>query len=145
MLTVFASSCSSGSKVSTTKGTTNPVPLFGTKWMIENIGGKRILTPEGGNEIYIIISEKEGAVGSSGCNTFRGKADASGSSLKLGPMATTRMMCEGLMETESSFLSALDKTASYSISANKLSLKDASGKVLATFNGFKTTGAPGEN
>jgi heat shock protein HslJ len=148
MLAIFSmtiSGCSSGSDNSKTqKMSTSKTALNDTKWMIQTLNGSRVLIPEGGKEVFITFSNDGKANGSSGCNTFNGKAEVSGSSMKLGPMATTRMMCPEQMDTEKDFLAALNNTASYSISGNTLSIMDAGKNVLATFTGFKGLGGPGQ-
>ncbi len=148
MLAIFSmtiSGCSSGSdSTKTQKTNTSKSALNGTKWMIQTLNGSRVLIPEGGKEVFITFSNDGKAKGSSGCNTFNGNAEVSGSSMKLGPMATTRMMCPEQMDTERDFLAALNNTASYSISGNTLSIMDAGKKVLATFTGFKALGGPGQ-
>lgn len=148
MLTIFSmtiSGCSSSKDTTKTqKMSTSKTALNGTKWMIQTLNGSRVLIPEGGKEVFITFSSDGRASGSSGCNTFNGKAEVSGSSMKLGPMATTRMMCPEQMDTERDFLAALNNTASYSISGNTLSIMDAGKKVLATFTGFKALGGPGQ-
>jgi putative lipoprotein len=139
------SGCSSGSDNSKSQEmNTSKTALNDTKWMIQTLNGSRVLIPEGGKEVFITFSNDGKAIGSSGCNTFNGKAEVSGSSMKLGPMATTRMMCPEQMDTERDFLAALNNTASYSISGNTLSLMDAGKNVLATFTGFKALGGPGQ-
>ncbi len=139
------SGCSSGSDNSKSQEmNTSKTALNDTKWMIQTLNGSRVLIPEGGKEVFITFSNDGKAIGSSGCNTFNGKAEVSGSSMKLGPMATTRMMCQDQMDTERDFLAALNNTASYSISGNTLSLMDAGKNVLATFTGFKALGGPGQ-
>jgi len=139
------SGCSSGSDNSKSqKMNTSKTALNDTKWMIQTLNGSRVLIPEGGKEVFITFSNDGKAIGSSGCNTFNGKAEVSGSSMKLGPMATTRMMCQDQMDTERDLLAALNNTASYSISGNTLSLMDAGKNVLATFTGFKALGGPGQ-
>jgi putative lipoprotein len=148
ILTIFSmtiSGCSSGSDNSKSqKMNTSKTALNDTKWMIQTLNGSRVLIPEGGKEVFITFSNDGNANGSSGCNTFNGKAEVSGSAMKLGPMATTRMMCPDQMDTERDFLAALNNTVSYSISGNTLSIMDASKNVLATFTGFKALGGPGQ-
>jgi putative lipoprotein len=71
--------------------------------------------------------------GSGGCNTFGGSYSQNGATLRIGPLAVTRMACpEPIMSNESAFLADLEQTRSADISFLTLVLKDADGGVLAT-------------
>jgi heat shock protein HslJ len=143
-LSIF-NGCSSGTKQTTRmKGTTAPSDLYNTKWMIQTLNGTRVITPEGGVEVSLTIASDGSANGSAGCNTFSGKAEVSGSTIKFGPLATTRKMCPEQMDTERDFLAAMGKTVSYGISGNTLSLMDKADNVVATFKGFQAMGTPGK-
>ena len=72
--------------------------------------------------------------GSGGCNRLTGGYQRDGRTLKIGPLAATRMACldaeRGALE--SSFVGALQATASYSLlGGNQLTLLDAGGRTLA--------------
>ena len=139
----FSSGCSSGTK-ETSVSTSPKTSLFETKWMIRTLNGSRVLIPEGGKEVFITFKSDGSSSGISGCNNFSGKATISGSVMTFGPVAGTRMMCQSQMDTERDFLAMLSKSASYKISGNTLSIMDASKNVIATFDGFKSSGILGE-
>lgn len=71
--------------------------------------------------------------GSSGCNQLSGAYQRSGSSLKIGPLAATRMACADPARAalESEFLAALQGTSSYSLLGSQLILLDGAGRSLA--------------
>ncbi len=72
--------------------------------------------------------------GKAGCNTFRGEYSKQGRRLEIGPLTTTRMMCDDkTMALESAVLQSLQKTASFTLSSNRLTLFDGQGKPLLQF------------
>lgn len=72
--------------------------------------------------------------GKAGCNTFRGEYSKQGARLEIGPLTTTRMMCDDkIMALESAVLQSLPKTASFSLASNRLTLFDSQGKPLLQF------------
>jgi heat shock protein HslJ len=85
------------------------------------------------------------AGGDAGCNTYSGKYTVTGSSLTFEQMMSTMMACEPLiMDQEQTYLKALGDTKSYESSADKLILKDASGKELAVFAPYQPSALTGE-
>jgi hypothetical protein len=80
------------------------------------------------------------ASGFSGCNTFRAAYELEFSSLRFGPIASTRRACPGqAAEVEAGFLKALQETRSWEIVDTTLSLMDGTDDVLARL----TVGRPG--
>lgn len=93
-----------------------------------------------GTEITIQFREDGSVFGSSGCNSFMGGYEIDGGSIQFGPQAGTRMTCaepEGIMEQESAFLAALEKSAVWTIQENSLELRSESGALQAKFTGEK--------
>ena len=84
--------------------------LEGGPWLVEALNGagapKNVsvdITFEPGDQNSSVV------FGTSGCNRFRGGWQQTGTAIKLGPLATTMMMCEpAQMETERTFLRLLD-------------------------------------
>ncbi|HYC92710.1 MAG TPA: META domain-containing protein [Thermoanaerobaculia bacterium] len=75
------------------------------------------------------------ATGSGGCNQYRATYTESGSSLTFGPIGATKRACvdpEG-NRRESEYFDALSRVASYAISGNRLTLRDAAGTTLLEF------------
>ncbi len=142
-ISTFSSGCSSGND-KTNVSSTNKTSLFETKWLIRTLNGTRVLIPEGGKEVFITFKNDGSSSGISGCNNFTGKATITGSAMTFGPVAGTRMMCPSQMDTERDFLAMLGKSAAYKISGNTLSIMDESKNVIATFEGFKSSGKMGE-
>lgn len=115
LLTFALSACSGESSPS----------LMGA-WKAREVQGKAVDGPT-------LDVSANGVSGSGGCNTYRGPLTHEGGKLKIGPLAATRMMCEGKMETEQALLSALEAATSFDIETAALVLKDASGADVAKF------------
>ena len=74
--------------------------------------------------------------GSSGCNLYSAAYTQEKLKLSIGPAAGTEMYCEGpagVMEQESQYLNALGSTASYRMEANRLTLFDTDGSIVAEY------------
>lgn len=143
ILGVLFSACSSGENKSVSKGKSSVIAFESTKWLLKELNGKRVLIPEGGNEVFVKFESGGRASGSAGCNTFTGSYTRSGKSLSFGPAATTRKMCPSQMDTEQDFLQMLTRCASHKISGTKLTMMDGNGSAIAVFDGFVDTGLPG--
>ncbi|RIK16371.1 MAG: hypothetical protein DCC52_17750 [Chloroflexi bacterium] len=68
--------------------------------------------------------------GNAGCNNYNGSYQVDGATLQVGPLGSTRMFCEtpqGVMDQEAQFLAALQNSATYDISNDILTIRDASG------------------
>lgn len=100
------------------------VPLENTEWRLVDIRGKAVTAPPGREATLQLLAEGDShkAVGNGGCNRFGGTYTLEGSALRLGPLASTKMFCEGVMEQEQAFLDALSATTGYRIEANDLLL-----------------------
>lgn len=106
--------------------------LAGTAWKLATLNGQPALT----NVSATLAFGQQGTVaGNDGCNNFSGtyKIDGSQLTIKLG--ASTMMACaDAVMKQATAFTTALTKTASFNVSGSTLTLKDSSGKELATLN-----------
>lgn len=67
--------------------------------------------------------------GDSGCNRFIGEYGIDGSVVEVGELASTMMYCEGAMEAERSLLRALQKSVSFSVKGERLTLFGPRGRV----------------
>ena len=85
-----------------------------------------------GTEQYIQFRQGQVA-GHSGCNRYTGRFMQDGDSLKLGPLASTKMACAPeSMEQERAWFEMLDKVRGFDATHLVLKLKSADGKVIAT-------------
>ena len=103
--------------------------LNGTSWTLESYGGKSLL----GERAMTAIFESGEISGSTSCNHYFGSYHAKGDQLTVDGLGWTEMACmdpEGIMEQESTIMSMLSRTVSYSIEAGKLSLLVEGGEEL---------------
>lgn len=90
-----------------------------------------------GTEITIEFNDEGNVFGHSGCNSFSGGYELKGNAVQFSPMAGTRKMCaepEGVMEQETAFLQALEKSSVWKIKEGSLELRDETGALQAKFN-----------
>ena len=73
------------------------------------------------------------ASGTGGCNRFTGPISIEDDAIQIGPLASTKMMCEGKSEIESQYFTALEAARSFVIDGEMLVIKDDSGKVILKF------------
>ena len=76
-----------------------------------------------------LVADGHKVQGSAGCNRMMGSYELSGSSLKFGPLATTRMACPS-MDAEQAYLGALSATTRYEIAGTTLTLFGPDGPVV---------------
>lgn len=90
---VFTVSCSSSHKLTTNTpatSTNNSMPLLGTEWLLTEIAGSPVVA---NSKASIAFLDGGRAAGNASCNRFTGTVEIAGTSLKFGPMASTRMAC----------------------------------------------------
>ena len=93
--------------------------LAGTKWSLEEIGGKPVMAD---SRASLDFPTNPGVAGNGSCNRFTGSVEITGSTLKFGPLAATRMMCgPDSTRQESEYLKALADVDRYEI-RNRLML-----------------------
>lgn len=104
--------------------------LAGGPWIVEDINGGGVI-----DNARIDISFDPGSrrvQGRSGCNRFGGGWQQDGATIRLGPLAGTRMMCPpALMDTEQKFLAALEAATLVSFDETGAAmLKSPDGRVV---------------
>jgi heat shock protein HslJ len=102
-----------------TGGRGQPAVLEGTTWRIVQVDGAEVRRTDDLNMApHLRILSAEGQVhGATGCNRFSGRYMADGTSVRFGPLATTRMACVdgSLAAQESRILDVLNATDGYRI------------------------------
>lgn len=79
--------------------------LAGSEWLLEDLGGLGVVD---NIQATLTFPEAGKVAGNGSCNRFFGSAEVSGDSIKLGPLASTRMMCpEAVMNQETKYINAL--------------------------------------
>lgn len=105
-------------------------PLANTRWVPLRIRKHAVTVPAQQHEPWIVLDPKTRHVtGSGGCNRFTGSYDVGVTTLRIGPLAVTRMRCPDL-GSETAFLKALSKTWGYRVAGRRLELLDEQGAVL---------------
>ena len=84
-------------------------------------------------EMRVAFQPDGQVTGNGGCNRFFGGYAISGTHIKIGPLASTRKGCPGLIKLEATFLATLQAASSFEQTDATLILFDASGAKLAQF------------
>ena len=108
--------------------------LGGTQWQVTayNNGRAAVVSVSLGSEITAAFDAKGQVTGSGGCNDYFAPYQASGGAISIGPAGATRKSCAspaGVMEQESAYLAALQSAATYTIEADRLEMRDATGAI----------------
>ncbi|WNI23468.1 META domain-containing protein [Streptomyces sp. ITFR-16] len=116
-----------------------PVPLAGTDWRVTILvsGNSASSLPTGTENKARLAFGRDGTVhGTLGCNSFRGKAAVSGSTITFGPVTATRKVCKDPeMKLERAVLAVIDgKRTTYGIDQRTLTLT-AAGATSGTADG----------
>jgi len=82
-----------------------PFSLIGSEWLLEDLAGSGMMD---GIQATLTFPEAGKIAGNGSCNRFFGSAEISGDTIKLGPLASTRMACpDPVMNQEMKYLAAL--------------------------------------
>ena len=109
-------------------GTDQTSLLVGRKWFLTEINSTPVLPGEAPNATFAPQGELSG---SGGCNTFSGGYNTDRDALKVGPLATTMMACAPeLMSQESTYLAALENSATFLVDGLRLTIFAADGSIL---------------
>src|SRR5262249_55909509 len=71
--------------------------------------------------------------GSGGCNRFNGPISIEDDAIQIGPLAATKMMCEGKSDVEAQYFAALEAARSFIVQGDILTLKAEDGHALIKF------------
>ena len=107
--------------------------LDGTHWTLTQLNGQ---PPVAAEAVVDLSFQAEGRIGGNGgCNSYGGDYAVSGSRLTVSNLMSTLMACldDGLNTQESAYWAALGTVASYDLSGDVLTLKDASGAAVLVF------------
>ena len=106
-------------------------PLVGTEWHLIQLGGRNIRTEADRFTVRFAEDGKLSGVGS--CNRLMGSYETKDDrALKIGPVATTMMLCPSDSELEQALGKALESTDHYDMDGPMLLLL-ADGELLAVF------------
>lgn len=99
--------------------------LAGTAWRLEELGGRPPVAVPGGSVPTLTFAAGEPrASGNGGCNQFSGAFTQSDTSLRFGPLASTRRAClsDAANNQETAYLRALESTTRFQVSGDVLVL-----------------------
>jgi heat shock protein HslJ len=113
--------------------------LTGTKWIATGVnnGSEAVVSVLAGAELTAVFAEDGTVAGSGGCNAYNGPYATDGSSIDIGPLASTKKLCgepAGVDDQEAQFLAALDNATTYAITGDTLELRDDSGALQVSFS-----------
>jgi heat shock protein HslJ len=105
---LFAS-CASSNKptANAPKTASTQISLPGTEWVLTDLAGTPALP---GGKATLAFSEEGRVAGNGSCNRFTGAVMITGDSLKVGPLASTRMACvdSDVSKQEDTYFKALN-------------------------------------
>jgi heat shock protein HslJ len=111
-------------------------PLVGTNWILESFhtadAVSSVLT---GTSITAVFGPDGTVSGSAGCNRYFASYTMTETSLSIGTAGSTKMACgtPGMMQQESTYLSLLSQTKTYTIRGDQLILADAKGTPIFSY------------
>lgn len=87
--------------------TSTMINLVGTEWRLQDLGGAGIID---NSQATLAFPETERVAGNGSCNRFMGPLTLAGNSIKIGPLAGTRMACvsEAVSNQEMRYMKALE-------------------------------------
>lgn len=110
-------------------------PLEGVAWRLTQLEGQPV-TVSGQDQRAPFLqfdTQNRRVSGSGGCNRLTGAYQSGPGTLRVGPVASTRMACldQGTGERETRFFAALEATRGYRIAGRVLTLTGDGGQTLA--------------
>ncbi len=117
--------------------------IEGIQWQLAEVSGGAVSPPGGVQTPFVSFdAARKQVTGFAGCNNFFGSYERDGTSLKFGPIGSTRMSCPDLqMNLETEFFMALEKTRAWRLKDDVLQLHDS--EVLARFSKERIDGVTG--
>jgi heat shock protein HslJ len=96
------------------------------KWIAFELNGKAVAGPT-------LDYAADKVTGTGGCNQFNGPINIEDDAVQIGPLASTRMMCEGKSEIEAQYFAALEAARTFVLDGDTLVLKAEDGHVVLKF------------
>jgi heat shock protein HslJ len=121
---------SHNAKAGNTAAASQPASLVGTEWVLRDLAGTPALEKP---EATLGFPDDGHAAGNGSCNRFTGSVTISGTSIKFGPLTSTRMACvtNGIGDQEDRYLKSLAAATRYELHGAELLIYfEGSGKPL---------------
>ena len=129
---IFTKNSMKITEIKNSETTTGGLQRLNEIWVLESMGDIKVKAEnyrKGFPQLEFHIADMN-YLGTTGCNSLSGKLEADDNKIKILPGAMTRMYCEGANEGE--FLKLLNAATTYSITDNRLYLKE-NNKVVLVF------------
>lgn len=115
--------------------TSQPALLANTSWRVSAYRDRnqQVVAVLAGTEVTVHFFPDGRLAGKAGCNNYRANFSGEGCQLRVGPIATTRMLCPEpaeVMAQEGAYLAALAMAATYTINAGELMLFADNGELV---------------
>jgi len=110
----------------------NVVMLTGIDWHLVDIRGQAAVPADVAKRPWLHFDDSSRVFGSGGCNRTTGGYTLSGTSIRIGPLAATKMACldTALTRQEDQFLSVLDTVDRVAITGDTLVLSKGSERLV---------------
>jgi len=121
---------STGGNETLTYEKAQPASLSGTKWTVTgyNNGREAVTAPALDSTLSVEFGTDGTVSGNGGVNTFNGPFEATEKTVKIGPLASTKMAGpQELMDQEAAYLAALQDSTVWALVQGRLEMRDASG------------------
>jgi heat shock protein HslJ len=116
---------------------TEPTSLEATNWQATGINnGQGGVVSTAATSMSTAVFAAGQLSGSGGCNSYTAAYEIDGDQISIGPAAATRKFCnepEGIMDQERQFLEALGRATIFSLTPEKLDLRDENGSLQVSF------------
>ena len=109
------------------------IELDGTTWRAARFGPNLEHAPAEDAE-FSLEFQGDRLAGQSGCNRYMGTWAVDDGRLRIGPLASTMMFCDGLMELEDAYLAALQGTTGITAEGDRLTFLGPDGHPVAEFS-----------
>ncbi len=108
-----------------------------TIWALKQLNGKVISKAQFPRQLpYIDVNMRDNRVtGFTGCNRFSGAMQVTASTIKLGPLMSTKMACETIMSIETDFLNGLQTADTYKIDGKNITLFQGTTELMTLAKG----------
>ncbi len=113
------------------------IALVGCAKVVSDVRKARPLTVLEGSEWglqeteqFIAFKTNGEVTGNGGCNNFFGSYNQEGDALTFGPLASTKMLCQGKMEAETRFMNAVQKSRRFEATHLEMSIIDEKGDTV---------------
>ena len=132
-LVLATAACSATGSSSSAAGGTGGT-IDGITWRLSSFSSAGTSTNVPAELAVDALFDTGKVTGTSGCNRYNGPAVVTGSAIKIGPLASTQMACVGpAADVEKAYLANLANAASFTATADKLTIYDAAGASILVY------------